>query len=92
MLRACFLCYNLPSPDTHTHRSQRVYARRPRRSREARARGPWRETQTAQTSQRVRERGRRGVLTSGRVVLVASYAACSILRVLTQWGATLVII
>jgi hypothetical protein len=26
------------------------------------------------------------------VVLVASYAACSILRVLTQWGATLVII
>jgi hypothetical protein len=25
-------------------------------------------------------------------VLVASYAACSILRVLTQWGATLVII
>ena len=32
------------------------------------------------------------VLTSGRVALVASYAACSILRVLTQWGATLVII
>ena len=31
-------------------------------------------------------------ITSGRVVLVASYAACSILRVLTQWGATLVII
>jgi len=26
------------------------------------------------------------------VMLVASYAACSILRVLTQWGATLVII
>ena len=25
-------------------------------------------------------------------MLVASYAACSILRVLTQWGATLVLI
>ena len=32
-----------------------------------------------------------GVLTSGHVCLVASYAASSILRVLTQWGATLVI-
>ena len=32
------------------------------------------------------------MLTSGHVMLVASYAACSILRVLTQWGATLVII
>ena len=35
---------------------------------------------------------RLGVLISGHVSLVASYAACSILRVLTQWGATLVII
>ena len=32
----------------------------------------------------------REVLTSGYVYLVASYAACSILSALTQWGATLV--
>ena len=44
------------------------------------------------TRERERERVKREVLTSEHVVLVTSYAACSILRVLTQWGATLVII
>ena len=64
MLRACFLCYNLPSPDTHTHRSQRVYAASETLETLARGASAWsveRDADGSDLTESERERAPRGV-------------------------------